>query len=382
MIDRPISQREVIENTRTVDYPFTFIEIKLDRKGEGQFYAAAKVRMSGDTLDVESFSPQPLRLLTVTARDSAREVIALRALIPSLSPERRGAFVCTIPAMRPIRTLSTVLEMIKIEHTLFALPFAFLGMLLAAGGWPSWRTVFWIVVAMVGARSAAMAFNRLVDRRIDAANPRTAGRALPAGLVSPGGGRPSSRRRAPALLVLAAWQLNPLALALSPLALGILFLYSYTKRFTWAAHLFLGLSLAGAPLGAWIAVRGDVQATPLLLAGGGADLDGGLRHPLRPPGLDFDRRAGLFSIPARFGVVGALWISGALHALTLTLLALLPRTYPPGLGTGYWVGWVGLPPADRLPALGGAAGRPVAPQRRLLHRQRRPVALALRRDRP
>jgi 4-hydroxybenzoate polyprenyltransferase len=245
--------------------------------------------------------------------------------------------------MRPIRTLSTVLEMIKIEHTLFALPFAFLGMLLAAGGWPSWRTVFWIVVAMVGARSAAMAFNRLVDRRIDAANPRTAGRALPAGQISPGAVAAFTAVSA-GVLVLAAWKLNPLALVLSPVALGILFLYSYTKRFTWAAHLFLGLSLAGAPLGAWIAVRGDVQATPLLLAGVVLTWTAGFDILYALQDLDFDRRAGLFSIPARFGVVGALWISGALHALTLTLLALLPRVYlpgPPVLGTAYWVGWVG-----------------------------------------
>ncbi len=300
------------------------------------------------------------------------------------SPDRGSGIresSATIPSMRPFRTLSTVLEMIKIEHTLFALPFAFLGMLLAAGGWPSWRTVFWIVVAMVGARSAAMAFNRLVDRRIDAANPRTASRALPAGLVSPGGGRPVHRRPAPALLVLAAWQLNPLALALSPVALGILFLYSYTKRFTWAAHLFLGLSLAGAPLGAWIAVRGDVQATPLLLAGVVLTWTAGFDILYALQDVDFDRRTGLFSIPARFGVVGALWISGALHALHPDA----PRPPPPDLPAGArrrLLGGVGrLPAADRLPALGGAAGGPVAPQRRLLHRQRRPVGLALRRDR-
>ena len=242
--------------------------------------------------------------------------------------------------MRPLRTLSTVLEMIKIEHTLFALPFAFLGMLLAAGGWPSWRTVFWIVVAMVGARSAAMAFNRLVDRRIDAANPRTALRALPAGLVTPGAVALFTAVCA-ALLVLAAWELNPLAFALSPVALGILFLYSYTKRFTWAAHLFLGLSLAGAPLGAWIAVRGDVRATPLLLAGVVLTWTAGFDILYALQDVDFDRRTGLFSIPARFGVVGALWISGGLHILTLALLALLPRTYPPGLGLGYWIGWAG-----------------------------------------
>ena len=242
--------------------------------------------------------------------------------------------------MRPLRTLSTVLEMIKVEHTLFALPFAFLGMLLAAEGWPSWRTVLWIVVAMVGARSAAMGFNRLADRRIDAANPRTAGRALPAGLVSPLAVSVFVAVSA-ALLVLAAWQLNPLALALSPVALAILFLYSYTKRFTWVSHLVLGLSLAGAPLGAWIAVRGDVRATPLVIAGAVLTWVAGFDVLYALQDLDFDRRTGLFSIPARFGVVGALWISAAFHALTLTLLALLPTLYPPGLGAGYWVGWFG-----------------------------------------
>ncbi len=242
--------------------------------------------------------------------------------------------------MRPFRTLSTVLEMIKIEHTLFALPFAFLGMLLAAGGWPSWRTAGWIVVAMVGARSAAMGFNRLADRRIDAANPRTANRALPAGLVSPMAVGWFVAASA-ALLVVAAWQLNPLALALSPLALAILLLYSYTKRFTWGSHLFLGLSLAGAPLGAWIAVRGDVQATPLALAGAVLFWVAGFDVLYALQDLDFDRRTGLFSIPARFGVVGALWISAVLHTGTLILLALLPRLYPSGLGAGYWVGWAG-----------------------------------------
>lgn len=238
-----------------------------------------------------------------------------------------------------LRSLRTVLEMIKFEHTLFALPFAFLGMVLAAHGWPGWATVLWIVVAMIGARSAAMGFNRLVDRRIDAANPRTSARALPAGLVTP-------RWVAlfvivsSAVLVLAAWELNRLAFYLSPLALGILFLYSYTKRFTWASHLVLGLSLAGAPLGAWIAVRGDVTAAPVLLAAcvllwvAGFDVLYALQD------LDFDQRSGLFSVPARFGVVGALWISALFHAVMLGLLALLPRIYP-GLGAGFWIGWLG-----------------------------------------
>lgn len=184
-----------------------------------------------------------------------------------------------------------------------------------------------------------MGFNRLVDRKIDAANPRTSSRALPAGLVSPLWVTLFVAASA-ALLVLAAWMLNPLAFYLSPLALGILFLYSYTKRFTWASHLVLGLSLAGAPLGAWIAVRGDVRATPVLLAVcvllwvAGFDVLYALQD------LEFDRRSGLFSVPARFGVVPALWISALLHAVMLGLLALLPRIYP-GLGAGFWAGWAG-----------------------------------------
>lgn len=240
----------------------------------------------------------------------------------------------------PLRTLATVLEMIKFEHTLFALPFAFLGMLLAAEGWPSWRTVLWIVVAMVGARSAAMGWNRLIDRKIDAANPRTASRALPAGLLTPQAVALFIAASA-AVLVLAAWQLNRLAFYLSPLALGILFLYSYTKRFTWLSHVVLGLSLSGAPLGAWIAVRGDVQPTPLLLAGAVLLWTAGFDILYALQDLDFDRKAGLYSIPARFGVTGSLWLSGLFHAAMLAILAVLPSVYPPGLGAAYWVGWVG-----------------------------------------
>jgi 4-hydroxybenzoate polyprenyltransferase len=238
-----------------------------------------------------------------------------------------------------LRSLSTVLEMIKFEHTLFALPFAFLGMVLAAGGWPSWMTVLWIVVAMIGARSAAMGFNRLVDRKIDAANPRTAKRALPAGLVTPRWVALFVVASA-AVLIFAAWELNRLTLYFSPVALAILFLYSYTKRFTWASHLVLGLSLAGAPLGAWIAVRGEFAAAPILLAAcvllwvAGFDVLYALQD------LDFDRESGLFSVPARFGVAGSLWISAILHAVMLGLLALLPRVYP-GLGAGFWTGWAG-----------------------------------------
>jgi 4-hydroxybenzoate polyprenyltransferase len=242
-----------------------------------------------------------------------------------------------MPILRPLKV---VLEMIKFEHTLFALPFAFMGMLMAAEGWPSWRVVGWIVVAMVGARSAAMGWNRLVDRSIDGANPRTKARALPAGLVTPAFVRLFIAASV-ALLVVAAWQLNPLALWLSPVALLILFGYSYTKRFTWASHLVLGLSLAGAPLGAWIAVRGDVTITPILLALAVLLWVAGFDVLYALQDLDFDRTSGLYSIPARFGLAGSLWISGVLHALMLGVLALLPRFYPPGLGMWYWLGWAG-----------------------------------------
>jgi len=234
--------------------------------------------------------------------------------------------------------------MIKFEHTLFALPFAFLGMMLAAEGWPSWLTVFWIVVAMVGARSAAMGFNRLADRRIDAENPRTASRALPAGLVSPGWVAGFIAVNC-ALLLVAAWQLNPLTLAFAPVALVVLLGYSYTKRFTWASHLVLGLALGGAPVGAWIAVRGAFAWTPFLLCAAVLLWVAGFDVLYALQDVDFDRRRGLHSIPARFGVVGSLWISGALHAGVLVALGALPTVYAaeggPALGWGYAVGWIG-----------------------------------------
>lgn len=242
--------------------------------------------------------------------------------------------------MRPLHTLRIVLDMIKFEHTLFALPFAFLGMILAAEGWPSWPTVGWITAAMVGARSAAMGFNRLADRRLDAENPRTASRALPAGKVSPWAVGVFVAASC-LLLVVAAWRLNPLAFRLSPVALAVILLYSYTKRFTWAAHLVLGLALAGAPIGAWIAVAGEVGPTALVLGGSVLLWVAGFDVLYALQDLDFDRSRGLYSIPARFGVSGALWTSALFHAVMLTLLATLPRLYPPGLGLPFWLGWGG-----------------------------------------
>ena len=242
--------------------------------------------------------------------------------------------------MSSIRNLRTVLEMIKFEHTIFALPFAFMGMMLAAEGWPNWSTLGWIVVAMVGARSAAMSFNRWADRDFDAQNPRTADRALPAGQISSGFVVVFTVVSC-AILVLAAWQLNPLALALSPLALLILLGYSFTKRFTSLSHLALGLALAGAPLGAWIAVRGDITPTPIVLASAVLCWVAGFDVLYALQDVDFDRQVGLHSIPVRFGETGALAISAALHIAMIVLLAFLPGTYPPGLGYAYWAGVVG-----------------------------------------
>jgi 4-hydroxybenzoate polyprenyltransferase len=239
-----------------------------------------------------------------------------------------------------LKSARVTLEMIKIEHTIFALPFALLGMLLAAEGWPPGRVILWIVVAMVAARSAAMGWNRFADRRLDAANPRTKSRALPAGMVTPAFVALFVAASL-ALLVVAAWRLNPLCFALSPLAVAILLGYSYTKRFTWAAHLVLGLALAGAPLGAWVAVRGELAPTPFVLAGAVLAWVAGFDILYALQDERHDRGAGLHSIPARFGTPTALALSIALHLVALAMLALLPFVYPPGLGLFYWIGLAG-----------------------------------------
>lgn len=231
--------------------------------------------------------------------------------------------------------LRIVLEMIKIEHTLFALPFAFMGAILAARGLPEGRTIFWILVAMVGARSAAMAFNRLVDRDYDAKNPRTASRAIPAGLISVGFVR-GFTLVASLLLVLAAWQLNPLALALSPVALGIVFLYSYTKRFTHWCHAFLGLALAIAPVGAWVAVAGNLTLVPMTLGAAVVCWLVGFDTIYALQDTDFDKSVGLHSLPVRFGARGALRIGRLCHALMIVLLLVLGKLA--GLHGWYFTG--------------------------------------------
>jgi 4-hydroxybenzoate polyprenyltransferase len=217
--------------------------------------------------------------------------------------------------------------MIKIEHTLFALPFAFLGALLAANGLPTLRQVLWIVVAMVGARSAAMAFNRIADRNFDARNPRTATRAIPAGLLSVGFVWAFTIVAA-AVFLLAAAMLNRLTLILAPVALASVLLYSFTKRWTQLSHLVLGWCLSIAPTGAWIAVRGTIDnAVPLLLSLVVLLWTTGFDVLYACQDYDFDRREGLRSIPARVGIAQALWIARALHAgAFVALLALYLAT--------------------------------------------------------
>jgi len=213
-----------------------------------------------------------------------------------------------------IKNTRLTLEMIKIEHTLFVLPFAFLGAVLAANGLPSTWQILWIVVAMVGARSAAMAFNRIADRGFDARNPRTASRALPAGMLSVGFVWAFTIASA-ALFLLATAMLNSLTLLLAPVALGCILLYSLTKRWTQFSHLVLGACLSIAPTGAWIAVRGEIGSTvPLLLSLVVLLWAAGFDVLYACQDYDIDRREGLKSIPARFGISRALRIARALHA--------------------------------------------------------------------
>ena len=214
------------------------------------------------------------------------------------------------------------LEMIKFEHTVFALPFTLLSVFLASVGWPAVPKLLWILLAMVGARSAAMAFNRIADRQLDAENPRTRMRALPVGKVSLGFASVFTLVSS-LVFVLAAHQLNPLCFGLSVPVLVILFAYSYTKRFTHFSHLVLGLCLGMAPVGAWIAMRGDIRLTPLLLGLVVLLWTAGFDIIYACQDLDFDHRRNLFSLPNRFGIHKALRISSGLHALMLLLLLLL-----------------------------------------------------------
>ncbi len=232
--------------------------------------------------------------------------------------------------------LRRFLDAIKFEHTVFALPFAYAGMVLAAGGWPGWRIALWVTLAMVGARTMAMSLNRLVDRAIDARNPRTASRHLPMGLLTPwevgawaaGGGL---------LLFISAWQLNPLCLKLAPLAVLFLVGYHYTKRFTWASHWILGFTDGIAAAGGWIAVRERFDPPAFLLWFTLTVWIAGFDLIYACQDIEFDRREGLHSVPARFGIAAALRWARICHGLTALGLAALPWLVP--LGWSYWIGW-------------------------------------------
>jgi len=227
--------------------------------------------------------------------------------------------------------------MIKIEHTLFALPFALLGAVLAARGIPPLRTIAWIVAAMVGARSAAMAFNRFADRAIDASNPRTSTRALPAGLLSPGFVILFTLASA-LLFMIAAYNLNRLAFVLSPIALISVLLYSYTKRFTVLSHFVLGWCLAIAPTGAWIAVRGVIDSPiPLLLSLAVLLWTAGFDILYACQDHDFDINTGLHSIPQRFGIPGALLVARLLHAAMFAVLVMIYI-----MTSLHWLGFLGI----------------------------------------
>jgi 4-hydroxybenzoate polyprenyltransferase len=236
--------------------------------------------------------------------------------------------------------LRTVLEMIKFEHSVFALPFALIGALLAARatthGWPSLRQVLWIIVAMVAARSAAMTINRIVDLRYDKENPRTKTRALATGALSVSFAWAFTLAAA-ALFFVAAWQLNPLALKLAPLALAILFFYSYTKRFTHWSHLFLGFALGISPAAAWIAITGSLDWRMLILCAAVTLWVGGFDVLYACQDVQFDGEAGLFSVPKRFGIANALWIARAMHVGVVTLLSWLAASF--GLP---WPAWAGI----------------------------------------
>jgi 4-hydroxybenzoate polyprenyltransferase len=228
-----------------------------------------------------------------------------------------------------LQNLKITMEMIKWEHSIFALPFALCGAMLAAGGIPAWHQLAWIVVAMVSARSAAMAFNRLADASIDAANPRTSVRALPAGHLTPAFVSIFVLISC-VVFVLAASQLNRLTLWLSPVALAVVLLYSYSKRFTRWSHLFLGFALGIAPAAAWIAVRGSLDPRILLLTAAVTFWVAGFDVIYACQDYDFDRNHGLHSIPRHLGIKAALWVARLFHVVMLALLLGLVLTF--GLG--------------------------------------------------
>jgi 4-hydroxybenzoate polyprenyltransferase len=241
--------------------------------------------------------------------------------------------------------IRTILEMIKFEHSVFALPFALTGALLAARyasvpgattGWPSLRQILWIIVAMVGARSAAMTMNRIADLRYDRENPRTRTRALATGALSVGFAA-TFTVAASAVLLIAAWELNHLAFELAPVALAVLFFYSYTKRFTSWSHLVLGFSLGISPAAAWIAVAGSLDSRMLILCAAVTLWVGGFDVLYACQDLEYDRTVNLFSVPKRFGIAWSLTIARVMHVVMIGLLAWLALSFHLA-----WPAWAGI----------------------------------------
>lgn len=225
---------------------------------------------------------------------------------------------------------------VKFEHTIFALPFAYLGMVLAADGWPGWSAFLWITVAMASARTLAMSSNRLIHHKEDAANPRTANRHLPQGLLKPWE-MGLLMVLSTAVFFLAASQLNGLALALAPLAAAYIVLYSYAKYYTWGSHFILGWADAIAPAAAWIGVTGRLDPEAVLLAFAVATWISGFDIIYSCADYDFDQKYGVHSIPRRFGIAAALWVTKGLHLLTAASLLALGLWM--GLGFPYYIGW-------------------------------------------
>ena len=221
-----------------------------------------------------------------------------------------------------LKKLKSYGELVMFSHTLFSLPFALISMIWAADGLPSAATIFWILIALIGARNGANALNRIVDKDIDIKNPRTANRHLPMGLVK------NNEALGIVLLcffifIISAYKLNTLCFMLSPVALFLFIIYSYTKRFTWICHIVLGITCAGAPVGAWLAVTGKFAITPIILGAIVTLWVSGFDIIYATQDIEFDRKVGLFSIPAKFGLKGALYISSLFHFVMIILLVSL-----------------------------------------------------------
>jgi len=236
-----------------------------------------------------------------------------------------------------IEKIRTFFEFVKFEHTIFALPFAYIGAILAARGVPDGATWFWITLAMVGARTAGMGWNRIIDREIDAKNPRTQNRALQTGRIT----LPQAKvlvTLSLLVLIFAAWQLHPICLALFPVALFLLWIYSYVKRFHWATHLVLGLVLACAPIGGWVAVEGRLTFLSLLLGSFVLFWVAGFDVMYACQDVAFDQRSRVHSLPSRFGVSRSLQVSAFFHLMAMACLVFLGVAG--SLGMVFWIGWV------------------------------------------